>query len=246
MRTVGILVFDEVEISTFADIAALFSAAHDLVNSQPLFRTILIAQTMRAITCDSGFQFQPQATISDHPPLDILLIPGGRGYYQHWPESRFTDLLEVLVRPDGKGLRRERHNRLLLNWIREQGLRVEKIVGICTGMILLAECGLRNGYHATTHPNLAQWVQAHYPQVLLRQEQALVDTGLVVTAAGWNSALEAGLHIIAKAYGASTAFSAALRLDPHGRWLDAIGGTSEFASRLAGIESRVFRYSMSR
>ena len=71
--------FDEVEISTFADIAALFSAAHDLVNSQPLFRTILIAQTMRAITCDSGFQFQPQATTSDHPPLDILLIPGGRG-----------------------------------------------------------------------------------------------------------------------------------------------------------------------
>ena len=69
MRTVGILVFDDVEIGTFADATALFSATDDPVGSPSLFRSLLVAQTMRAITCEGGFHLQPQATIRDHPPL---------------------------------------------------------------------------------------------------------------------------------------------------------------------------------
>jgi transcriptional regulator GlxA family with amidase domain len=246
MKTVGILVFDDVEIATFADTAALFSAAHHPANSQPLFRTVLIAHTTRSITCANGFRLQAQATICDHPSLDFLLIPGGRGRCGFWPESRIADLLEVLVTPEGKGLRRERHNRMLVNWIRDQSLRVEKVVGICSGTVLLAESGLLNGYHATTHPSLARWMRAHYPQVLLRLENPLLDAGRIITAAGWKSAFEVGLHLIASAYGGSTALAAALRLDPHGSWLDSIGGTSGFAARFVGIEFRVLRYSTSR
>jgi transcriptional regulator GlxA family with amidase domain len=243
MKTVGIVVFDDVEVATFADIAALFSAAHHPANSQPLFRTVLIAHTTRSITCDNGFRLQPQATICNHPSLDFLLIPGGRGRCGFWPESRIADLLEVLVTPEGKELRRERHNRMLVNWIRDQSLRVEKMVEICSGTMLLAECGLLNSCHATTHPTLARWMLAHYPQVLLRLQNLLLDTGRIITAAGWKSAFEVGLHLIARAYGATTALAAALRLNPHGSWLDSIGVTSGFAARLAGIESRVFRYS---
>ena len=50
MKTVGIVVFDDVEVATFADTAALFSAAHHPANSQPLFRTLLIAHTTGSIT----------------------------------------------------------------------------------------------------------------------------------------------------------------------------------------------------
>ena len=189
MRTVGILVFDDVEIGTFADAAALFSAVVHPVDSIPLFRPLLLAQTMRAITCDGGFQVQPQATIRDHPPLDILLVPGGRGRGGNWPQSRIIELFDVLVTPEGKGIRRELQNTTLLNWIREQSIRVETIVGICSGTVLLAECGVLAGCQATTHPSLVTWMRSRYPQVLLTPEDPLVDAGKVLTAAGWKSAL---------------------------------------------------------
>ena len=133
MKTVGVLVFDEVEIGTFAEAAVLSSAAGNRNGASPLFETILIAQTTRAVTCDAGFQLQPRATIYNHPPLDVLLIPGGRGNVE-WPLSRVGDLLEVLVRPDGKGVRRERHNRTLCAgfvsrvclWIRSSASAAER------------------------------------------------------------------------------------------------------------------------
>ena len=82
---------------------------------------------------------------------------------------------------------------MLVNCIRDQSLRVEKVVGICSGTVLLAECGLLNGCHATTHPTLARWMLAHNPQVLLRLENPRLDIGRIITAAGWKSAFEVGL-----------------------------------------------------
>ena len=246
MRTVGILVFDDVEIDTFADATALFSATDDPVGSPPMFRSLLVAQTMRAITCEGGFQLQPQATVRDHPSLDILLVPGGRGGGGGWPQSRIVDLLEVLVTPEGKGIRRERYNTTLLNWIREQSLRVETIVGICSGTVLLAECGLLTGSRATTHASLVPWMRMHYPQVFFTPDDRLVDTGQVLTATGWKGAFEASLHVIGKTCGASTALATALRVDPRGRWLASVGGAAAFVQKLTGINDRVLQYTKPR
>ena len=76
MKTVGILVFDDVEVSTFAHAAALFSTACRTSGLQPLYRIQLIAQNMRVVTCAGGFQIQPQATFRDHTPLASISHEG--------------------------------------------------------------------------------------------------------------------------------------------------------------------------
>jgi transcriptional regulator GlxA family with amidase domain len=157
-----------------------------------------------------------------------------------------VELLEVLVAPEGRGIRRERYNTTLLNWIRDQSLRVEKVVGICTGVALLAECGLLTSSKAAIHESLLSWMRARYPHVHLAPEEQLVDTGRVVTAAGWKSAFKAGLHVIAKSHGAGAALRTAFRLDPSGRWVHSVGGAVGLQRELAGIESRRFRYSKPR
>ena len=55
MTTVGILMFDDVEIGTFADAAALFSATDDSVGSPPLFRTLLLARLCAASLATADF-----------------------------------------------------------------------------------------------------------------------------------------------------------------------------------------------
>lgn len=221
MRTAGIVLFDDVELATFTDAVALFCADGDLKGSawRPLFRPLLIAEYRRPVTCEGGFQLQPQATFSDHPPLDLLLIPGAHGMGWEWPTSRVVDQLDILRRPTGNGIRRERHNRHLIHWIRDQSLRLEAVVGICSGAVLLAECGLLKGHPATIHPRLCSWMQNFYPDVVLEPKRTLVDAGHVITARGCKGAFQAALRVISRTHGVSAAIRAASSVDPGNTWM---------------------------
>jgi transcriptional regulator GlxA family with amidase domain len=241
MKTVGILAFDDVDLHTFADAVTVFSAAKpEVADAPPLFRTVLLAESMRDVRCESGFRLQPDATIQDHPRLDILLIPGSSGNICEWSHSVLSEWIEILVAPKGKGVRRERQNRPLLSWIREQSLQVELTIGICTGTVLLAESHLLNGRRAATHPELVDWMRTRYPLVRTDAEALLVDEGRILTAAGWNSAFQASLHAVAKFYGASTALSTAFRIDPRGKCLDPFGG-AEGLVEMVTMEDRPLR-----
>ena len=221
MKTAGIVLFDDVEPRTFTDAVSLFCAEGSCNGSTPHspFQPLLIAQSTRPVTCNGGFQIQPQATFINHPPLDLLLIPGARGISWDWPMSRLTDQLDVLMQPAGRGVRRERHNPQLISWVRDQSLSVENIVGVCSGAVLLAECGLLNGCLATTHPHLCRWMKHFYPHVVLAPERTLVDAGRVVTARGWNGAFHAALRIISRTHGVPAAIRAVSALDPGHSWL---------------------------
>lgn len=222
MKTVGILLFDDIELRTFADALTLFSAATDAAG-RPLFRIVLLAHELRTVTCEGGLRVQPQSTIQRHPPLDVLIIPGALGRPRRWSDVRAIEWIDTLVAPAGKGIRRERHNAPLLNWIREQNRRVELLIGICTGAVLLAECGLLNGRRATVPASVVAWMRERYPLVSFMTDVPLVEEGHIVTASGRNCAFDASSHVVAKVYGALTALSAASRLDPCGKCLNRDG-----------------------
>jgi len=40
---------------------------------------VLIAQNLAAVRCAKGMRVLPDHTLADHPPLDVLLVPGGQG-----------------------------------------------------------------------------------------------------------------------------------------------------------------------
>jgi hypothetical protein len=75
LRTVGILVFDDVEVLDFCGPFEVFSVARPAgIHSDDavLFKAITIAEADKIITCRGGLLAKPHYTIENTPHLDIL------------------------------------------------------------------------------------------------------------------------------------------------------------------------------
>ena len=132
---------------------------------------------------------QPQFTFDDHPTRDILVVPGG------------------------DGTRRELHNRRLLDWIAAWNRRTEITMSVCTGALLLAECGILDGLQATTHWYRVDWMRGRYPAVAMLNDIRLEDTGHVVTSAGISAGIDLPLHVVGRLHGESAAAWTARRIE---------------------------------
>lgn len=192
VRTVGILIFDDVEVLDFCGPFEVFSvarAAGEGREDAPLFQALTIAEQMRTVKCVGGLLVQPQATTGDHPLLDILVIPGGFG------------------------TRRERLNSALLDWIAAQDERTELTTSVCTGAFLLAERGRLDGRRATTHWSSIDWMRELYPRIEVVTDVRFVDEGRIITSAGISAGIDMSLHIITRLHGEETARWTARRME---------------------------------
>ena len=142
---------------------------------------VTIAEKNEIVSCRGGLLVQPHHTIADHPPLDIIVIPGG------------------------KGTRREIDNPVVLDWIAAQAAKIELTTSVCTGAFLLAKVGLLDGKAATTHWGSIQWMRDYFPKVDIRDDARFVDQGSVVTSAGVSAGIDMSLHVIGRLYGQETA-----------------------------------------
>lgn len=183
-RTVGILVFDDVEALDFCGPFEVFSVARppgESRDSARLFDVLTIAAEDRIVRCRGGLLVQPHHTTADHPPLDILVAPGGQG------------------------TRRERRNARLLDWLADQAGRAELTTSVCTGAFLLAERGLLDGRRATTHWASVDWMRQQYPAVTMLADARVIDAGTVITAAGISAGIDMSLHVVGRLHGSETA-----------------------------------------
>ena len=69
----------------------------------------------------------PDATFDDHPPLDVVVVPGGEG--------------TLLASADPA----------LLGWLARVGGQASWVAGVCTGALLLHASGLAAGRRLATH-----------------------------------------------------------------------------------------------
>ena len=190
--TVGILIFDGVEVLDFCGPFEVFSVAmaHSSDGEEhPLFRVLTIAERMDLVRCTGGLLVQPHHAIADHPPLDVMVVPGGRG------------------------TRRERTNAVLLDWIAEQDRRTSLMTSVCTGAFLLAATGLLDGRRATTHWASLDWLREHHPAIDVRADERVVDEGRVVTSAGISAGIDMALHIVARLHGDAIAAETARHME---------------------------------
>ncbi|GAA0449623.1 AraC family transcriptional regulator [Paractinoplanes deccanensis] len=100
----------------------------------------------------------------------------------------------------------------LLAALRRAHRRGARLVGLCTGAFTLAEAGLLDGRRATVHWDLAEEFRARFPAVTLAPDVLFVDDGDVLTSAGSAAALDLGLHIVRRDYGAEVANHVSRRL----------------------------------
>ncbi|MFT4040404.1 MAG: DJ-1/PfpI family protein [Thermomicrobiales bacterium] len=180
-RTVGILIFPEVEVLDFCgpfEVFAITRSGDSLADDERLFDVYTIAEEDRLIRCRGGLQVQPHYTFDNHPPLDILVVPGGAG----------ADVIYA-------------GNDRVLDWIAAQATQIELTTSVCTGAQLLAKRGLLDGHQATTHWLGIDELKQRHPAVDVVSGARFVDAGPVVTSAGVSAGIDMSLHVVGRLYG---------------------------------------------
>jgi transcriptional regulator GlxA family with amidase domain len=190
-KTVGVLLFPEFELLDVFGPLEAFGHARDW------FRLVTVAEQAGPVASAQGPRAVAEHGLDDCPRLDILLVPGGMG------------------------TRREVDNARLVDWVAEQGRRVEILTSVCTGAALLARAGLLDGRRATSNKRAFAWVAGQGPKVHWVRQARWVDDGNVVTSSGVSAGIDMALHLVGRIAGPAVRDDIATRMeyawhaDPH-------------------------------
>jgi transcriptional regulator GlxA family with amidase domain len=189
MRNIAIFIFDDVEVLDFAGPFEIFSVCGLRSGGERPFNVYTVAEK-KQICARNNLMITANYLLDNCPPPDILLIPGGGG--MHTDGTPF-------------GSRKEMHNEILLNWIKEQNKKVELLLSVCTGSLILAKSGLLDGLSATTHWKAVEAMQAAAPDTKLFPEKRWVDNGRIILSAGVSAGIDMSLYVISKLLGKEAA-----------------------------------------
>lgn len=189
-RTVGILLFNEVEVLDFAGPFEVFSITTLKNTDTKPFVVKTISQTGELISARNGLQVKPDFHFGNHPPLDILIIPGGYG----------AEEIEI-------------HNPAVIEWIQNQSSQVEYLTSVCTGAFLLAKAGLLDGKQATTHWMDLDRLENEFPNISVQRKVKYVDQGSLITSGGISAGIHMSFHLISRLLGQDVAMTTAKRME---------------------------------
>ena len=172
-RSVGILVFEDVEVLDFCGPFEVFSVAGRQI-APGSFSVFTVANVPGAMLARNGLSVNPEYTLADAPPIDLLLIPGGQG-----------------TRP-------LMHDAPLIEWIGQRAAAAELVLSVCTGALLLAKAGLLDGLAATTHHGALELLRSRARTPTVRDDVRYVDNGRVITSAGVAAGIDMSFHVVDK------------------------------------------------
>jgi len=189
-RTVGILLFDEVEVLDFAGPFEVFSLASYLESGEKAFSVKTVSETGGLIRARNGLMVTPEYSFDNAPDFDILIVPGGYG----------AEEIEI-------------HNARLIKWLQNRSHQVELLASVCTGAFLLAKAGVLNGKRATTHWMDIDRLQKEFPEVHVVRGKKYVDEGAVITAGGISAGINMSFYVVKKLLGEDVARATAKRME---------------------------------
>ncbi len=192
-RNVGIYIFDEIEVLDLGGPFKVCSTASRMkARLQPgaakPFEVFTIAETIRPVRARGGLMVQPAFDITNHPMIDVLIVPGGV-------------VTAELERP------------AVVEWIARTAGKVSLTASVCTGAFLLAKAGLLRGKTITTHWEDIADFRTMFPDIPVRADARWVDAGEIVTSAGISAGLDMSLHLVARLESEELAVRTARQMD---------------------------------
>jgi transcriptional regulator GlxA family with amidase domain len=197
-RNIAIYLYDDVEVLDFAGpFEVLCTAGRMAQRDYPLlpspFNAFFVAAENHLVRARGGLMVQPHFMITDHPPIDILIVPGG-------VVTAELERIEVI------------------EWISRISKGTEVTASVCTGAFLLAKAGLLDAQPATTHWEDTADLAHMFPQVDVKAGVRWVDNGKMITSAGISAGLDMSLHLVEKLEGREMALRTARQMDYD--WMD--------------------------
>jgi len=184
MKTVGILLFDGVEVLDFAAPFEVFSLAGTRILPGS-FRVKTLSHQSQ-ISARNGLVVCPSSILNHDDLPDVLVLPGGPG-------------TEPLIQ----------ESPAVMTWIQEAAIHASWVMSICSGALFLAHCGFLRGRRATTHHSDYEVLKRFEPTAILQEGRRHVLDGKFVTSGGISAGLDSSLFLVAQILGKGPAESTA-------------------------------------
>ncbi len=199
-RSVGIFLFEDVEVLDFAGPYEVFSrtrmepgvASRRSADTAP-FEVFTVSRDGAELAATGGLRVIPDHSFAATPHIDILVVPGGFG-------------TRALV-DDGD----------VIGWIRERADGAENVTSVCTGALLLASAGLLAGRRATTHRGALDLLGEVDGSIDVDRTARVVEDG-VITSAGVSAGIDMALAVVERLCGRDVAEDTARYMEY--RWID--------------------------
>jgi transcriptional regulator GlxA family with amidase domain len=191
--TVGILIFNEVEVLDVAGPFEVFSVTRlneerRQIEPSP-FRVLLLGEKIDQVLAIGGLRLTPDVTFHNCPGLDLLIVPGGGG------------------------TRKEIRNVNLLNWIANRAANTKLTASVCTGAGLLGRAGLLDGREATTHWRTFDFLQEAAPKAKIRKDVRFTLVEPIFTSAGISAGIDLALRIVSHFFGTEIGMATARQME---------------------------------
>lgn len=194
---VGIFIFDDIEVLDLGGPFEVFSVATRVKArldpaSPPPFNVFTIGETTTPIHARGGLTVTPTFSFTDHPPIDLLLIPGG------------------VVSAELK-------KQNIIHWITTTSAKAKLTASVCTGSFLLAQAGLLDNKRVTTHWSDIEEMKSLFPKVTVEDQVRFIDQGPIITSAGISAGIDMALHLVSRLDSEALATATARQMDY--RWI---------------------------
>lgn len=174
-RTVGIVLFDGVELLDFAGPGETFAAA-----MHSGFSVTTVSDDGVPVMSQGFLMVDPEHSIKTVPDLDILVIPGGN-------VGNVMDVEKMMA------------------WIKEASEKAEVVLTVCNGALVAAKHGFLDGKDATTHHSAFASLRRLAPTARVHEDRRWCDNGKFVTAGGVSAGIDGALYVIKRLAGAEEA-----------------------------------------
>ena len=153
-RSVAILALPGVQLLDVSGPLDVFAEAN-LQAAEDVYRLQLVATIPGEIRSSSGARLVPDRTIRDlaDESIDTLLVAG------------CPNAAEIRAAPD------------VISWLRKMAPVARRYGSVCTGTFFLAETGLLDGKHVTTHWAVTRQLAEAYPSVVFSRKGEALPTG---------------------------------------------------------------------
>ncbi len=174
---IGILVFHDVEELDFVGPLEVFGVAARIAGG---ITVQTVSKDGEGVRGRYGLRILPDQSFTTCPPLDLLIVPGGKGARE-----------------------RAQFDPATLQFVRRHAARAP-IASVCTGALILAAAGLLDNREATTHWSAIKLLQA-FPSVRVLESVRFVYADDVATSAGISAGIDLALEIVGRQFGQNVA-----------------------------------------
>jgi transcriptional regulator GlxA family with amidase domain len=184
-KTVVMVLFNDMLMLDVTGPMDVFSISNRLLPRENHYQLLTVAEGQGLIRSSCGLKVHADMTLADYPAgVDLLLVPGGPGAY---------------------GVSHPALNA----WLPDAARSAKRFGAICTGVFLLGEAGLINGYRCTTHWNYVDRLAQRHPDTRVETEQIYVVDRNLITSGGITAGIDMALAVVAEDHGKELALEVA-------------------------------------